>query len=90
MSTENFTDTIVGWAVTVFKNSGKYNVAVGGQYGRTFDCSRTSDNASGLTYSVKYGSDWTNSGWADAGDALDFLTGATANWHIGNYTALNC
>jgi len=90
MSTENFTDTIVGWAVTVYKNSGLYNVGLAANYGRTFDCSRTSDNASGQTYAVKYGSDWTATGWTDAGDALDYLTGATANWIISNYTPQNC
>ena len=90
MSTENFTDTIVGWAVTVYKNSGLYNVGLAANYGRTFDCSRTSDNASGQTYAVKYGSDWTATGWTDAGDALDYLTGATANWTISNYTPQNC
>jgi len=90
MSTENFTDTIVGWAVTVYKNSGLYNVGLKANYGRTFDCSRTSDNASGQTYAVKYGSDWTATGWTDAGDALDYLTGATANWIISNYTPQNC
>jgi len=90
MSTENFTDTIVGWAVTVYKNSGLYNVGLQANYGRTFDCSRTSDNASGQTYAVKYGSDWTATGWTDAGDALDYLTGATANWTISNYTPQNC
>jgi hypothetical protein len=90
MTTENFTDTIVGWAVTVYKNSAKYNVGMTGQYSRTFDCSRTSDNASGQTYAAKYGSDWTATGWTDAGDALDYLTGATANWSIFNYTPQNC
>jgi len=90
MSTENFTDTIVGWAVTVYKNSGLYNVRLQANYGRTFDCSRTTDNASGQTYAVKYGSDWTATGWTDAGDALDYLTGATANWIISNYTPQNC
>ena len=90
MSTENFTDTIVGWAVTVYKNSGLYNVGLAANYGRTFDCSRTSDNASGQTYAVKYGSDWTATGWTDAGDAFDYLTGATANWTISNYTPQNC
>ena len=90
MSTENFTDTIVGWAVTVYKNSGLYNVGLQANYGRTFDCSRTSDNASGQTYAAKYGSDWTATGWTDAGDALDYLTGTTANWTISNYTPQNC
>ncbi len=90
MSTENFTDTIVGWAVTVYKNSGKYNVGMAGQYSRTFDCSRTTDNASGQTYAAKYGSDWTATGWTDAGDAFDYLTGTTANWNIGNVSFQNC
>ena len=89
MSTENYTDTIVGWAVTVYKNSGKYNVSMGAQYSRIFDNSRTSDNASGQTYAAKYGSDWTATGWTDAGDARDYLTGATANWTISGDSRIN-
>ena len=89
MSTENYTDTIVGWAVTVYKNSGKYNVSMGAQYSRVFDNSRTSDNASGQTYAAKYGSDWTATGWTDAGDARDYLTGATANWTISGDSRIN-
>jgi len=90
MSTENFTDTIVGWAVTVYKQSAPYTVSMTNQSGRTFDCSRTSDNASGQTYVAKYGSDWTATGWTDAGDAFDYLTGVTANWNIGNVGFQNC
>jgi len=89
MSTENYTDTIVGWAVTVYKNSGKYSVSMGAQYSRVFDNSRTSDNASGQTYAAKYGSDWTATGWTDAGDARDYLTGATANWTISGDSRIN-
>ena len=90
MSPENFTDTVVGWAVTVYKQSAPYTVSMINQAGRTFDCSRTSDNASGQTYAAKYGSDWTATGWTDAGDAFDYLTGTTANWNIGNIGYQNC
>ena len=60
------------------------------QYGRIFDCSRTSDNASGQTYAAKYGGDWTATGWTTAGDARDYLTGTTANWNIANDSTQNC
>ena len=90
MSIENYTDTIVGWAVTVYKQSAPYNVVMNLQYGRIFDCSRTSDNASGQTYAAKYGGDWTATGWTTAGDARDYLTGTTANWNIANDSTQNC
>ena len=89
MSTENYTDTIVGWAVTVYKNSAPYNVSMTLQSGRTFDNSRTSDNASGQTYAAKYGSDWTATGWTDAGDARDYLAGTTAGWSITSDSRIN-
>jgi hypothetical protein len=89
MSTANYTDTIVGWAVTVYKNSAPYTVNMGNQLNREFDRARTSDNASGQTYAAKYGSDWTATGWTDAGDARDYLTGATANWTITGDTEIN-
>jgi len=89
MSTENYTDSIVGWAVTVFKQSAPYNVSMTNQSGRTFDNSRTSDNASGQTYAAKYGSDWTATGWTDAGDARDYLVGGTAGWTIASDNRIN-
>ncbi len=89
MSIENYTDTIVGWAVTVYKNSAPYSVNMTNQSGRTFDNSRTSDNASGQSYAAKYGSDWTATGWTDAGDARDYLTGATAGWSITSDNRIN-
>lgn len=94
MSTENFTDTIVGWAVKVYKNSGLYDVDMSTANGVTFDCSRTSDNASGQTYAAKYGSDWPSNpageNWTNAGDAFDYLTGTTANWSITQFASQNC
>ncbi len=93
MSTENYTDSIVGWAVTVYKQSAPYNVSMINQSGRTFDNSRTSDNASGQTYAAKYGSDWPSDpageNWTDAGDARDYLAGATAGWTISADNRIN-
>lgn len=80
-SQANYTDTMVGWAVYVYTNSGPFNV----QWTLTspsLDLTRTSDNASGQTYAVKYGADWTATGWTNAQDAYDYLTGATAGWTI--------
>jgi hypothetical protein len=58
MSTENYTDTIVGWANSIFENGGlPNNVNMSGQNGRTFDTSRSG------------GANFT-----DAGDARDYLT----------------
>ena len=81
----NLTDTIVGWAVQVSTNSAPYNVNAGTMTsgGVNLISTRTSDNASGQTYAAKYGSDWTATGWTDAGDALNFLTTATASGGAG-------
>ena len=79
MSTANYTDTIVGWAVTVYKNSAPYTVDMGNQLNMEIDRARTSDSASGQTYANKYGSDWTATGWTNAGDARDYLTDSIAN-----------
>jgi hypothetical protein len=58
MSTENYTDTIVGWANSIFVNGGlPNNVNMSNQTGRTFDTSRSG------------GANFTN-----AGDARDYLT----------------
>jgi len=93
MSTANYTDTIVGWAVTVYKNSAPYTVDMGNQLNREFDRARTSDSASGQTYAAKYGSDWPSNpageNWTNAGDARDYLTGAIANWSITSDTEIN-
>tara|TARA_R110001583_G_scaffold131713_2_gene283534 strand:- start:1867 stop:3597 length:1731 start_codon:yes stop_codon:yes gene_type:complete len=84
ISAINLTDTIVGWAVQVSTNSAPYNVnATSITLGVNLIESRTSDNASGQTYAAKYGSDWTATGWTDAGDALNFLTTATASGGAG-------
>ena len=83
MSTENYTDTLVGWAVQVYKNQAPFNVNASSQLNMTFDNARTSDNASGQTYLIKYGADWTNTGWANSGAALTFLTTATASEGAG-------
>lgn len=80
MSGDSYTDTLVGWAVTVYKNSGTYNVNFSASY-RTFIGTKTSDAASGQTYATKYGSDWTATGWTTAQDAKNYLT-TTAGWSI--------
>ena len=49
--------------------------------GKTFDGTRTTDNASSQTYAAKYGSNWTATGWIDAQDAFDYLT-TTLSWTI--------
>ena len=86
MNGDSYTDTLVGWAVTVYKNSGTYLVNFGGS-GRTFTGTKTSDAASGQTYAAKYGSDWTATGWTTAQDAKNYLTTSIASggaqWTIG-------
>ena len=85
MSDDNWTDTLVGWAVSTYKNSGPYNVSSITNTTVNFIDSKTSDTASGQTYATKYGSDWTATGWTDSTDARDYLTAATpagAGWNI--------
>ena len=86
MNGDSYTDTLVGWAVTVYKNSGTYLVNFAGS-GRTFTGTKTSDAASGQTYAAKYGSDWTATGWTTAQDAKNYLTTSIASggaqWSIG-------
>jgi surface protein len=85
MSTENYTDTIVGWAVFVYNNSGSpSSVNMSAQTSQTFDGTRTSDAASGQTYVAKYGSSWPST-WNNnnAQDALDYLT-TTLSWSINS------
>ena len=81
MTTENYTDTIVGWAVYVYNNSGTPSSVNMTSNSKTFDGTRTSDYASGQTYATKYGSNWTATGWSDAQDAFDYLT-TTLSWTI--------
>lgn len=86
LSDDNWTDSLVGWAVTTYKNSGPYNVSSTTNNTVNFIDSKTSDTASGQTYAAKYGSDWTATGWTDSTDARTFLTRATgsggAGWNI--------
>ena len=75
MSDNAFTDTIVGWAVAVRRDSAPYNVSGPSSTPATFQTTRTQDtDNSGNTvdYSIKYGSDW-DSNWSNAGDARQFL-----------------
>ncbi len=83
MSDDNWTDTLVGWAVSTYKNSGPYNVSSTTNNSVNFLDSKTSDTASGQTYAAKYGSDWTNTGWDDSTAARDFLITATAEGGAG-------
>jgi len=82
ITTENYTDSIVGWAVTVYNNSGSPSTVNFSGNGQTFDGTRTSDNASGQTYVAKYGANWP-SAWTNnnAQDAFDYLT-TTLSWSI--------
>jgi len=78
---------LVGWAVKIYKNSGPYSISfTASNFSSKFDGTRTSDNASGQTYAVKYGSDWPSNpageNWTDAQDAYDYLVGTTAGWTI--------
>jgi hypothetical protein len=80
MTSINYTDTIVGWAVQVYNNSNSPTVNCSGN-NITFDGTRTSDAAAGQAYSVKYSnwpSAWTNN---NAQDAFDYLVN-TANWSL--------
>jgi hypothetical protein len=68
MSTENYTDTIVGWANYVFDNSGPINVNMTLQTGRTFTNSRPgganfADAGAARTYLV-------GQGWSITGDTV--------------------
>ena len=77
----DFTDSVVGWAVYIYNNGG---VPTGINFSGNivgFDGTRTSDNTSGQTYTVKYSnwpSAWTNN---NAQDAFDYLVN-TLNWNI--------
>ena len=69
MSTDNYTDTIVGWANYVFTNGAPYNVNMSGQIGRTFDTSRSGganfvDAGAARTYLT------TTAGWTISSDTV--------------------
>jgi hypothetical protein len=81
LTQENYTDTVVGWAVTVYKNGGTPSSVSWTGTTPNFDGTRTSDDAAGQTYAVKYGSDWTATGWTNSQDAFDYLT-TTLSWTI--------
>jgi len=80
MTDEQFTDTIVGWAVAVSRDSGPYNIsaatnASSAPTNATFLTTRTQDtdnSGNSVDYSTKYGNDW-DSNWTNAGDARQFL-----------------
>ncbi len=75
MTSAQFTDTIVGWAVAVRRDSAPYNVSGTTVAPNTFDATRTQDtdnSGNSVNYSTKYGSDW-DSNWTNAGDARQFL-----------------
>lgn len=75
MTSAQFTDTIVGWAVAVRRDSAPYNVNAATASPNTFDATRTQDtdnSGNSVDYDIKYGSDW-DSNWNNAGDARQFL-----------------
>jgi len=75
MTSAQFTDTIVGWAVAVRRDSAPYNISAATTSPSSFDATRTQDtdnSGNSVDYSTKYGSDW-DSNWDDAGDARQFL-----------------
>ena len=84
MTSEQFTDTIVGWAVAVHRDSAPYNVnaatSATSPPNVSFDATRTQDtdnSGNSVDYSTKYGSDWPSNpageNWTNAGDARQFL-----------------
>lgn len=87
ISSINLTDTIVGWAVQVYVASAPHNVdalnLVDGGSEVEILTTRTDDNASGLSYAEKYATNWTNTGWRNSGDALEYLTTPTAEGGAG-------
>lgn len=77
ISSEQYTDSIVGWAVAVKRDGAPYNVAGPSQtpLTTTFLTSRTQNtdnNGVTVDYTTKYGSLW-DSNWSNAGDARQFL-----------------
>jgi len=85
MTDEQFTDTIVGWAVAVHRDSGPYSIsaatnASSAPTNATFLTTRTQDtdnSGNSVDYSTKYGSNWPSNpsgeNWTNAGDARQFL-----------------
>jgi surface protein len=92
MTSINYTDTVVGWAVQVYVMSAPNNVnafyLANPNSGIGILTTRTDDDASGLSYVEKYGiyGPFTGGGWTNAGDALEYLTTSTeeggAGWTI--------
>jgi surface protein len=75
MTSAQFTDTIVGWAVAVRRDSSPYNINAATVSPSSFDATRTQDtdnSGNSVDYDIKYGSDW-DSNWNNAGDARQFL-----------------
>ena len=75
ITSAQFTDTIVGWAVAVRRDSGPYSVNAATSAPNSFDATRTQDtdnSGNSVDYSTKYGSNW-DSNWQNAGDARQFL-----------------
>ena len=73
MSTDNYTDTIVGWANYVFTNGVPINVNMSSQTGRTFDTSRSgganfADAGAARTYLTT--ATPTGAGWTISGDTV--------------------
>ena len=83
LSSDNYTDTLVGWAVQVYKNSGTPNLISFVASHPSFTGTKTSDAASGQTYAAKYGSDWPSDpageNWTTAQDAKNYLTTSIAS-----------
>ena len=75
LSDINWTNTIVGWANQVYNNSAPYNV----------DASNIATQTSLQFDNSANGGD----NFADAGEARDYLTGATAGWTISGDTRIN-
>ena len=84
MSDDNWTDTLVGWAVSTYKNSGPYNVSSITNNQVNFLDSKTSDTESGETYedlnTVLTGQ---NTGWDDSTAAREYLVTETAEGGAG-------
>lgn len=73
MSTDNYTDTIVGWANFTTTNSAPYDISMVQQFGRTFDTSRSgganfADAGAARTYLTT--ATPTGAGWTISGDTV--------------------
>jgi surface protein len=81
ISSDNYTDTVVGWAVQVYNNNNSPTGKNASGNNISFDGTKTSDTQSGQAYNVKYSnwpSAWTNN---NAQDAYNYLVN-TANWSL--------